>query len=102
MKKIIFLIVLGLAVGGVYRYLAQPQEPAFELEEGYHYLYDGGSLDGWRVIGGESTFSADGEDIVGRHGPGENTFLRTEKTYGDFSLKLQMRWDEPGNSGVLF
>ncbi|MFK7976599.1 MAG: PVC-type heme-binding CxxCH protein, partial [Halioglobus sp.] len=40
--------------------------------------------------------------IVGRRGPGENTFLRTEKTYGDFSLKMQMRWDELGNSGVLF
>ncbi|MGB1141662.1 MAG: DUF7133 domain-containing protein, partial [Halioglobus sp.] len=60
------------------------------------------SLDGWRAIGGEATFEVEDGDIVGRHGPGENSFLRTEKTYGDFNLRMQMRWDEHGNSGVLF
>ncbi|MCB1844073.1 MAG: DUF1080 domain-containing protein, partial [Halioglobus sp.] len=53
-------------------------------------------------VGGGASFSAEGEAIVGRHGPGANSFLRTDAEYGDFSLKLQMRWDEPGNSGVMF
>ena len=102
MKKIILLIVLLVLAGLAYYALKSPPEPAFTLEEGYHYLYDGDTLAGWRVVGGQSTFEASGEDIVGRHGPGDNTFLRTDKTYGDFSLKMQMRWDEGGNSGVLF
>lgn len=102
MKKIIAVIILLLAGAAAYYYLTLESEPPFELEEGYQYLYDGKSLAGWRVIGGQSTFAADGEDILGRHGPGDNTFLRTEKTYRDFSLKMQMRWDEPGNSGVMF
>lgn len=102
MKKI--LILLTLVVLGViqYKFILRPPQPGFELEPGYSYLYDGNSLQGWRVIGGESTFESSGESIVGRHGPGENTFLRTEESYADFSLKMQMRWDEPGNSGVLF
>lgn len=100
-KVLPILIVLAVAAGA-YRYFVPGGETGFALEEGYEWLYDGKSLDGWRVIGGEATFAAEGPDIVGRFGPGENTFLRTEQTYGDFSLKLQMRWDEPGNSGVLF
>lgn len=102
MKKIILLVLLLAIAGAAYLAMRSPPVPEFVLEEGYHYLYDGKSLAGWRTVGGEATFAAEGEDIVGRRGPGENTFLRTDKTYGDFSLKMQMRWDEPGNSGVLF
>lgn len=102
MKKILLLIVLLALAGVAYYTMKSSPEPAFTLDEGYHYLYDGETLAGWRAVGGEATFKAAGEDIVGRHGPGENTFLRTDKSYGDFSLKMQMRWEEPGNSGVLF
>lgn len=102
MKKLVLLLVVLAIAGIAYYTMKPPAEPAFSLEEGYHYLYDGKTLAGWHPVGGESTFEAAGEDIVGYHGPGANTFLRTDKTYGDFSLKLQMRWDEPGNSGVMF
>ncbi len=102
MKKIVLLLLL-LAIGGFFYWQTlPPSDDVFELEEGYRLLYDGESLDGWRVVGGQATFDAEGESIVGRHGPGENTFLRTEETFGDFSLKMQMRWDEFGNSGVQF
>ena len=90
MRKILpILIVLAIAFGA-YRYFMPGFDDGFALEEGYEWLYDGKSLDGWQVIGGEATFVAEGPDIVGRFGPGENTFLRTERTFGDFSLKLQM------------
>ncbi|MCB1705022.1 MAG: DUF1080 domain-containing protein [Halioglobus sp.] len=102
MKKFLLLLVLVAVAGGAYFLWKPAPEPTFTLEEGYHYLYDGETLAGWHSVGGESTFEAEGEDIVGYHGPGDNTFLRTDKTFGDFSLKMQMRWDEPGNSGVMF
>ncbi len=101
-KKLLLLVVFVVLGGLIWFFFLQPAQETFELEEGYSYLYDGNSLDGWRVVGGESTFEAAGEAIVGRHGPGTNTFLRTDKSYGDFSLKMQMRWDEFGNSGVMF
>jgi mono/diheme cytochrome c family protein len=103
MKKLVSLLVLlAVVAAAVVYFLSKPATDSFVLEEGYTSLYNGETLDGWRVIGGKATFAAQGEDIVGRRGPGGNTFLRTEKTYGDFSLKMQMRWDELGNSGVLF
>lgn len=102
MKKTALIIVLLALGAGAYFYLQQPSEPEFVLEDGYTLLYNGKSLDGWRAVGGEATFTAQGESIVGRHGPGKNTFLRTEETFGDFSLRMQVRWDEFGNSGVMF
>jgi glucose/arabinose dehydrogenase/mono/diheme cytochrome c family protein len=103
MKKILLLLVLVALGGAGYYFLKHVSRASgFVPDAGYTALYDGKSLQGWRAVGGQSTFAADGEDIVGRHGPGDNTFLRTDKTYADFSLKLQMRWDEPGNSGVMF
>jgi glucose/arabinose dehydrogenase/mono/diheme cytochrome c family protein len=102
MKKLVLLLLLVAIGAGLYMTFKKPSSAPFELEEGYTWLYNGQNLDGWRVIGGESTFEADGESIKGIHGPGENTFLRTEETYADFNLRMQMRWDELGNSGVLF
>ena len=40
--------------------------------------------------------------LLETRGPGPNTFLRTDKTYGDFVLELEFKWDEPINSGVQF
>ncbi|MEZ5501503.1 MAG: family 16 glycoside hydrolase [Halioglobus sp.] len=101
-KTVVLSLCLGAAAAYYFTVFLRPAEPAFQLEDGYHALYDGKSLSGWRAVGGQATFAADGEAIVGRHGPGDNTFLRTDRNYGDFSLKLQVRWDEPGNSGVQF
>jgi hypothetical protein len=92
------LMALILAYAGWQ--LQQAPEPI--VEEGFVSLFDGESLAGWSKIGGESTFHTKRGEIVGTHGPGENTFLRTDKTYSDFILTMEMRWDELGNSGVLF
>jgi glucose/arabinose dehydrogenase/mono/diheme cytochrome c family protein len=102
MKKFSFLAAFVVIGAALYLTMLKPGEPGFELEEGYQFIYDGKTLEGWRVIGGESTFEPRGESILGHHGPGANTFLRTERTFADFSLRMQMRWDELGNSGVLF
>jgi hypothetical protein len=71
-------------------------------EEGFTPLFDGKTLDGWKKVGGGATYQVEGDSIVGRVGPGPNTFLRTEKTFGDFVLKLEMKFDVPGNSGIQF
>ena len=102
MRKLGAVLLVTLLAGGAYQYFQGSDSDGFELEEGYRFLYDGDSLSGWRAIGGDASFEAVGEEIVGRRGPGANSFLRTQESYEDFSLKLQMRWDELGNSGVLF
>ena len=65
-------------------------------------LFDGKTFDGWKKVGGGATYRIEGGEIVGVVGPGSNTFLRTEKTYGDFRLELDCKLDVPGNSGIQF
>jgi hypothetical protein len=65
-------------------------------------MFDGKTLDGWKKVGGGATYEIVGDTIVGKVGPGANTFLRTEKNYGDFLLKLELKLDIPGNSGIQF
>ena len=65
-------------------------------------LFDGVSLKGWKVLGGTSTFSVEDGVIVGTTVLNSgNTFLATEKEYGDFVLELDIKLESPqGNSGV--
>lgn len=65
-------------------------------------LFNGENLNGWRKVGGEATFHVEDGCIVGTHGSGPNTFLRTCSQYDDFELELDFKWDEPGNSGIQF
>ncbi|MEO0513684.1 MAG: family 16 glycoside hydrolase [Planctomycetota bacterium] len=64
-------------------------------------LFDGQSLDGWVIRGGRAEFSVEDQQIVGTAVPdsGGNTFLVTEKTYGDFELTYDIHTTAL-NSGV--
>ena len=63
---------------------------------------NGKDLTGWKVLGGKATFAVENGTIVGTTVANtRNTFLCTEKEYGDFILELDV-WveDEEGNSGI--
>ena len=68
--------------------------------EGFVPLFDGKTIAGWRKAGGGATYWVEDGCIVGKVGPGPNTFLCTEKTFRNFILKLEAKFDEPGNSGI--
>src|SRR5581483_3705279 len=54
-------------------------------------LFDGKSLDGWTVRGGMATYRAEDGEIVGKTTEGSpNTFLCTNKDYGDFVLEFDV------------
>ena len=67
-------------------------------------LFDGKTLDGWKTLGGGADYKVIDGAIVGSSRPGvPNSFLVTEKTFGDFILDLDVRQDVgPTNSGVQF
>ena len=72
--------------------------------DGYTAIFDGKSLKGWSVKGGENKFVVEDGCIVGRGVPsdiGINTFLVTDKKYSDFDLKVDFKIIG-GNSGVQF
>jgi len=62
-------------------------------------LFDGESLAGWRAVG-DARYSADDGSILGEIGGGGQSFLVTEREFGDFVLEVDVKTELPGNSGI--
>ncbi|HEX4131739.1 MAG TPA: DUF1080 domain-containing protein, partial [Pirellulales bacterium] len=63
-------------------------------------LFDGKDLNGWTVRGGTATYKVDDGTIVGTTVEGSpNTFLCTDKDYGNFELEFDVKCDPALNSG---
>ncbi|NIP24127.1 MAG: DUF1080 domain-containing protein [Phycisphaerae bacterium] len=69
-----------------------------QLEEGFVPLFDGKTLDGWHLMNGAQFVVEDG---VLKHKGGLG-WLRSEKQYSDFVLRLEFRFLEPEQDGGVF
>ncbi len=85
------LLVLLLAT---VRLAAGPWEP----------LFNGRDLAGWRVVNGSAPYAVADGVIIGTTVTGSpNSFLATEKTYGDFIFECEVKQEVgPSNTGVQF
>ena len=64
-------------------------------------LFDGKTLDGWIQKNGTATYRVEDGTIVGKTKEGSpNSFLCTEKDYGDFELEFEVKVHDRLNSGV--
>lgn len=68
---------------------------------GFVSLFNGKNLDGWTQRNGTATYRVENNTIVGRTAEGSpNSFLCSNKLYGDFELKFEVKCDNALNSGV--
>jgi len=70
--------------------------------DGWEPLFDGETLTGWQAVGGEAPYAVEDGAIVGTMtAETPNSFLITEKEYGDFILELDVKLEgETTNSGI--
>jgi len=69
---------------------------------GWQNLFNGKDLTGWKRLAGKAEYTVENGVIIGRTVMNSrNTFLVTEKEYGDFILEADV-WveDEEGNAGI--
>ena len=88
---LITLIVISVAA------VAQPSSGG-----GWQNLFNGKDLKGWTRLGGKAEYTVENGAIIGRTVMNSrNTFLCTDKEYGDFILEADV-WveDEEGNAGI--
>ncbi|MFZ4861256.1 3-keto-disaccharide hydrolase [Sphingobacterium sp. Mn56C] len=73
-----------------------------QAQKGWHHLFDGKSLSGWKIVGKDADFKVEEGLIVGTMKKGlPNAFLVTEKEYGDFVLEVEFKLEgNTTNSGV--
>lgn len=64
-------------------------------------LFDGKTLNGWKQCNGSATYVVEAGEIAGTTAKGSpNSFLCTEREYGDFVLEFETKTDPALNSGV--
>lgn len=64
-------------------------------------LFNGKDLEGWTQRNGTATYRIEEGAIVGKTAEGSpNSFLCTDKLYGDFVLTFEVKVDDALNSGV--
>jgi hypothetical protein len=69
-----------------------------EAEAGFVSLFDGKTLDGWTVMNGGKFVAADGVIKLN----GGSGWLRSNKQYTDFVLRLEVRWMKPKQDSGVF
>jgi hypothetical protein len=94
--KIFFAACFSLAIAGSVN--------AQSSSGGWTSLFDGKSLNGWKQAVGTATYAVDNGMIVGSTVVGSpNSFLITDKEYGDFILEADIKLDDTtSNTGVQF
>ena len=79
--------------------------PAFTSAQtakaGWTNLFNGENLNGWHQLNGHAKYSVENKEIVGTTVANTpNSFLATDKVYGDFFLELDIKVDTAMNSGI--
>lgn len=92
-----FRSIIVITVFGFFYFVGNAQN-------GWQSLFDGKSFSGWNKVAGDAKYEISDNAIVGiTTSNTPNTFLITEKTYGDFILELEFKIDDvKTNSGIQF
>ncbi|MBV9987123.1 MAG: DUF1080 domain-containing protein [Chitinophagaceae bacterium] len=95
MRKLILLLPIVAA-----SHIVHAQKPAAGQWE---YLFNGKDLTGFKQLNGKARYTVQNGEIVGTtvlNTP--NSFLATEKEYGDFILEVDFKVNDSMNSGIQF
>jgi hypothetical protein len=67
-------------------------------------LFPNGSLDAWRIVGGDGKFEWDAatQELHGWGATQQNTFLLSKQQWSDFAFEVDLKINAEGNSGVQF
>lgn len=75
--------------------------PVQALSQDWQQMFDGENFDGWTKLNGDAEYQIDGTTITGTARMNTpNTFLATDRAYGDFILEFDVKVDPRLNSGV--
>jgi len=72
-------------------------------KEQWDNLFNGKDLTGWKQLNGKAIYEVKNGEIIGTTVANEpNSFMVTEKDYGDFILELEYKVPQGMNSGIQF
>ena len=73
----------------------------YAADKKYKAIFDGKTLEGWTQRNGTATYRVQKKSVVGKTNEGSpNSFLCSDKEYGNFDLIFEVKVDDKLNSGV--
>ncbi|RYE47540.1 MAG: DUF1080 domain-containing protein, partial [Sphingobacteriales bacterium] len=94
MRKTQLLILMALMLGST-PFTSNAQKGKWQD------LFNGKDLSGWKQLNGQAKYEVINGEIVGTTVSNTpNSFLTTEKDYGDFILEVELLVDNSMNSGI--
>src|SRR6516165_10897030 len=93
-----FAAAAVLAVVGLVSSRAADEKKEFKLEEGFTSLFNGKNLDGWNIMNNGKFEAKDGVIYLNKGGG----WLRSEKQYKDFDLRMDFRFMNKGADSGIF
>lgn len=98
----ISLLAICMVLAGAFS-ACQPSQAELSQEDGWTMLFNGTDLSGWKQVNGTAPYNVKEGAIVGTTvTDSPNSFLATEKAYGDFILEFEFMLNNDINSGVQF
>lgn len=96
-------LILSLVALSSCTLVGETASPATQPQAGFVELFNGKDLKGWVQHGGKATYTIVDGAIVGTTvNTGTNSFLCTEKNYGDFEFECDVKVADGINSGIQF
>jgi hypothetical protein len=68
-------------------------------ERGFVRLLPYQGMEGWKIVGGKAVIERDGDTLHGHGSSGRNTFLMSDRVFGDFIMEGEIKINAGGNSG---
>jgi hypothetical protein len=96
-------LITALLLVGIFSAEAakKPSSASSKTEEGFVSIFDGKSLKGWTQRNGTATYKVVDGTVLGTTAEGSpNSFLCSDKLYGNFELRFEVKCDPKLNSGV--
>src|SRR3954464_10983820 len=94
------MTLLGLAIALVLT--ARFTSAADEKEEGFTTIFDGKSLDGWKVGGDPDTFKLKNGEIVANGKVSHLYYVGDPKPFKNFELRVDVKTEPNSNGGIYF
>lgn len=73
--------------------------PPLRTGGGFEPLLPTQGISNWQIVGGNALIEREGDMLHGKGSSGSNTFLMSDRTYGDFVLEGEVKINPGGNSG---
>lgn len=99
MKRLLTVFSLGMASMCAVAFAA---DAAKEKEEGFVTIFDGKSLNGWKIGESPASWTLKDGELIGKGNRSHIFYVADEKPFVNFELRVDVKTEKDSNGGIYF